>query len=196
MILLATETKTTCTFDAGVAIVRLLMLDTAKDHADLKAMIERTGSDVGIDPYQTGRAEYWMIEVDGERVGYTGVHSIDFTSRRCRGIIWVAPEYRRQGIATEAVRLRNNLLFDRWNMNRVEWAVSLDNQGSQLFSKSRSYAHHEGTLKEAVYYDGRYHDVALYALTRRQRDLMLDKRNAFTNPGQGEAEMGGEEWRS
>ena len=186
MILTATSVIEVHPPDQSVIPVRLLTVETADHRDELRDMIGETRSEVGIDPYQTGPADYWLIEVGGDIAGYTGVHSIDVKSRRCRGIIWVRPEYRRKGVATEAVRLRNDLLFDQWNMNRIEWAVSQSNAGSRLFSKSRAYALLEGVLKEAVYYDGAYHDVELYAVTRRMRDLMLDKRNDFTNPGQGE----------
>ena len=186
MILTATRTVEVYPADQSVIPVRLLSVDTGRLRDELAEMIQRTGTEVGVDPYQTGAAEYWLIEVGDDLVGYTGVHSIDVKSRRCRGIIWVDAAHRRHGIATEAVRLRNDLLFDQWNMNRIEWAVSQSNGASRLFSKSRAYALLEGVLKEAVYYDGVYHDVELYAVTRRMRDLMLDKRNDFTNPGQGE----------
>lgn len=166
--------------------LRLITVETDGQRAVLAEMVEQTGSEVGLDPYQTGPPTYWLIEVEGGYAGYTGIHSVNWKDRRCRGIIWVAPEYRRRGIATEAVRVRNDLLFDQWNLNRIEWAVSASNGASAVFSRVRSYARLEGTAKEAVYYDGKYHDVALYALTKRQRDLMLDKRNDFTNPGQGE----------
>lgn len=185
MIVTATQTAQPTLEPATVSVV-LRTVESEQDRMDLNAMIVLTGTEVGVDPYQTGPPTYWIIDVEGEPVGYTGVHSIDFKSRRCRGIIWVHPDHRRHGVATEAVRLRNHLLFDQWNMNRIEWAVSLSNRTSRLFSDARSYAKLEGVLEEAVYYDGKYHDVALYALTRRTRDLMLDKRNDFTNPGQGE----------
>lgn len=186
MLVMATETATTLKEYPPSTPIRLLTVETELQRFDLAQMIEETGTSVGIDPYQTGPATYWLIEADGQIAGYTGVHSIDARARRCRGIIWVKPEYRRKGIAREAVKVRNDLLFDQWNMNRIEWAVSASNQGSKLFSRARSYAVKEGVLREAVYYDGKYHDVELYALTRRTRDLNLDIRNDFTNPGQGE----------
>lgn len=168
-------------------MVKLAVPDTPISKEILANMLSRTPPETGLDPYMTGPSTYWLVYDDENvSVGYVGIHSVNNATRRCRGIVWIEPDERRKGYALEAVTVRNDMLFDQFNFNRIEWAVSQDNRVSMEFSEKRNWAHHEGTLEEGMYYDGKYHDVELYAVTRRRRDLNNDKRNDFTNPGQGE----------
>ncbi len=172
-------------------MLRLHEIASGDEQAVLDDMLARMGTECGIDPYITGPPHYWLIEANKQYVGFTGVHSVDWRSRRARGIIWIEPDHRRNGYAEKAVMKRNNILFDVWNLNRIEWAVAASNRRSMAFSQSRGYAKVEGYLSEAVYFAGRYHDVILYGTTRRQYDSMRGVRDDFTNPGQNEPSIEG-----
>lgn len=146
--------------------VTLRLVQSDDDREMLTALAERIGLDSAIDPYEgPGDSLYWFVEVAGSVVGVTGVHTINWPSRRCRGSLWIAPEHRRNGYGREALNARNRLLFDTYNMNRVEWAVATEN--ADMMSLAADLApKREGIVRQAVFYKGKYHDYALYAILR------------------------------
>ena len=152
--------------------VRLTAVVTDEHKDLLSVMIGRTGTEAGLDPYATGEATYWLIEAkidDWQVAGYTGVHSINWVSRRCRGLLWILPEARRKGIGEAALRMRNALLFDQMNMNRIEWVVPIEN-AARVTLAAKMGQHCEGIAREAVWYDGKYHDYAMYSTIRADRE--------------------------
>ena len=100
--------------------------------------------------------------------GFTTIYAIDNVARRCRGSMWIHPDYRGGGIATEALKKRNAMLFDTLNMNRIESVASRDNGGSMKMLEAMGQTK-EGILREAVYYDGKYHDLVCFATLRSER---------------------------
>ena len=144
---------------------RLAKVTTDAQAAILSGLLERCGLEGGSDPYFWGEPVYWLVQVDAETVGFTGLHSIDWVSRRCRGQLWIAPEHRRKGYGSEALDARNWLAFNELNMNRVEWVVPEDKFGRLDMAQKRG-EHLEGRLREVAYYDGKYHDYLCYSLLR------------------------------
>jgi RimJ/RimL family protein N-acetyltransferase len=156
----------------GCPAIHLAPVDSDDLQGTLRRLLSRAGTEVGIDPYAFGEPTYWLIESDqpkGRKVifGYTGAHSINWISRRCRGLIWIAPEYRRKGIGEAALRIRNDILFDQWNMNRVEWATLASNASLCALSKKLGQIP-DGIARQASFHDGAYHDYALYGILRAE----------------------------
>ena len=140
------------------------------DDPRLVQMAAAMGMEAGLDPFEVpgGDSYFWIIEEDGSPVGFTGVHSINWVSRRCRGMLWIAPAWRRKGYGREALRQRNDILFDSYNMNRVEWAT--DTANAPMIAMGESLGHvREGTARQVAFYGGRYHDYALFSVIRSDR---------------------------
>lgn len=155
--------------------VRLVPVATDEHKEMLATMIVKTGTEAGLDPYATGDSTYWLIEAktdDGWFVsGYTGIHSVNWVSRRCRGLLWILPDARRKGIGEAALRMRNAMLFDQMNMNRIEWVVPIENS-ARVTLAAKMGQHCEGIAREAVWYDGKYHDYAMYSTIRSDREVV------------------------
>jgi len=95
------------------------------------------------------------------------------------GFMWVQPEnrsaevgyslhrrYWNQGIMTEALNAIIAFGFSQLNLNRIEAQHETSNPAS---GKVMQHAHmqHEGTLRQRVYNKGRFVDVELYAILRK-----------------------------
>lgn len=95
------------------------------------------------------------------------------------GFMWMKPEdrsaevgyslhrgYWNRGIMTEALEAVLALGFLKLNLNRIEAQHETANPAS---GKVMQHVHmlHEGTLRQRVYNKGRYVDVELYAILRR-----------------------------
>lgn len=137
--------------------------------AELAHMIEATGLQAKSDPYSVGESEYWFIGADGVAVGYIGINSVDFPSRRCRAFLWLKPESRYNGVGLGALEKLKVLLFDTLNMNRVEWAIDMKNEACLKLIEKTGFKQ-EGVARQVAYYDGEYKDYGLYAVLRSDLD--------------------------
>ena len=160
--------------------VRLTVPQTDEQHQMLSYLLSISGTEGGIDPYaRDDDMAFWLVETEAFNVdtsgrpnyvtaGYTAISCIDNVARRCRGMLWVHPDFRGKGIATEALKKRNAMLFDEMNMHRIEWVVPIEND-ARLHIATKLGQRREGVLKEAVYYNGRYHDLGCFATLRSER---------------------------
>ena len=72
-----------------------------------------------------------------------------------------------RGIATEAVALLTNWLFDSHLMNRLRLTIHVDNIGSRRVAEKCGFTK-EGMSREAWYHRGRWQDIDVYTLTRTE----------------------------
>jgi [ribosomal protein S5]-alanine N-acetyltransferase len=72
-------------------------------------------------------------------------------------------EHRRQGVATEAVRLLVRYLFETKRYNRIRLVIHPDNAASRRLAEKCGFRH-EGTARGAWYHRGRHQDVEIYAV--------------------------------
>ncbi len=74
-------------------------------------------------------------------------------------------EARGQGYGTEAQRLLAELLFDLFEVERVEASTDVDNLAEQR-SLAKAGFTREGVLRRAQYRAGSYHDLVVYSVVR------------------------------
>jgi [ribosomal protein S5]-alanine N-acetyltransferase len=74
---------------------------------------------------------------------------------------------RGKGIGTEALGLLSGWLFDSGRMNRLRANVHIDNKASRRVAEKCGFTQ-EGTARAAWYNRGRWHDVAVFTLTREE----------------------------
>ena len=77
----------------------------------------------------------------------------------------VDPDERKEGFATEGVRLLCAYLFNQRGLNKLWGCVAIDNQAGIALCDTSGF-HKEGTLRQHYFYDGDYHDGLLYAMLR------------------------------
>jgi RimJ/RimL family protein N-acetyltransferase len=79
--------------------------------------------------------------------------------------IWLAPEYRGQGIGRAAQRQLAELFFRQTTANRVEAHTDVENIAEQRALEAAGFQR-EGITRGAQWRDGAYHDGYLYAVLR------------------------------
>jgi RimJ/RimL family protein N-acetyltransferase len=72
---------------------------------------------------------------------------------------------RGKGITTEALGLLAGWLFDTGHMNRLRANVHVDNKASRRVCEKSGFTQ-EATARSSWYNRGKWHDVAVYTLTR------------------------------
>jgi ribosomal-protein-alanine N-acetyltransferase len=79
----------------------------------------------------------------------------------------ISREYWGQGLMTEALHATLRFGFERMELNRVEARCMTDNIASERVMQKVGMKY-EGTLREQLYAKGKFHDLKLYAILRRE----------------------------
>jgi ribosomal-protein-serine acetyltransferase len=96
-----------------------------------------------------------------------GVHEPAWLSRKTSVGYWLAPPFERRGLITDATRVVVTRLFREWEMHRVEIHVARDNTRSAAVALRLGFKE-EALLREAVFANGRYHDMRVFAMLARE----------------------------
>ncbi|AFZ73375.1 GNAT family N-acetyltransferase [Natronobacterium gregoryi] len=86
-------------------------------------------------------------------------------SRAAEIAYWFAPEHHGQGYGSDATARLIQYAFEDRNLRRLEARVGSFNDASIGLLESLGFEH-EGTLREAAWYRGEYHDMCWYGLLR------------------------------
>lgn len=97
-------------------------------------------------------------------VGNLGVFNLEWSHDRCELGYWLLGAYEGQGYMSEAVRAVEKLLFDK-GFNRIEIRCSDLNARSAAIPERLHYTL-EGTLRQAFFDQGAYHNLQIYAKLR------------------------------
>jgi RimJ/RimL family protein N-acetyltransferase len=137
--------------------------DAAEVESELRADFERNGL-IGPD----GGSLIVQL-ADGTRIG-----TVDWRAERwgpsqasrCLAFgIALLPEFRSRGYGTEAQRQLVDYLFERTDTHRVQSDTALDNPAEQR-SLHKVGMVEEGTVRQAEFRDGTYHDHLLFSILR------------------------------
>ena len=135
----------------------------AYDRDGIAAEVERSGRD----PRRFGR---FVIEVDGERAGVMGFEERSERHRIAHlGGLAVHPAFRGRGIADEAARLLQRLLFDELGFHRLELEIYAFNERACAHAERSGFVR-EGRKRKAYLKDGEWVDSVLYALIPEDLD--------------------------
>ena len=111
----------------------------------------------GYDPFVSGDGQYWMVYDMNKMIGFTGIHSVDWRARVCRGSgIYVLPEYRKHGYGTVVLKERNLLCFNQLNLRKMEACID-ENNKQMLSIVEKQGGVKEGRWIDRSYYNGKYH---------------------------------------
>ncbi len=98
--------------------------------------------------------------------GTIGVHRIDWINRRVEIGYWLGREYEGRGIMTDACRAVLTHLFRELELHRVEIRCAATNLRSAAIPKRLGFTL-DGTLREAQFVGGRYHDLLVFGMLRQ-----------------------------
>lgn len=112
---------------------------------------------------------FMICERESDRpVGQTGFFRCDWGSRAA--IFYVGlfdPDDKGRGFGGEATRLIVKYGFENLNLNRIQLHVWVDNAaGVKAYKKAGFQV--EGTLRQAMYHDGRYCDFYVMGILREE----------------------------
>jgi len=92
-----------------------------------------------------------------------GINAITWAHRVGQIGYWVAPEARRQGVATRSVRLLSRWALGLLGLARVEVRVDVENTASQQVAEAAGFTR-EGVLRSRAESKGRRWDEVMFSL--------------------------------
>ncbi len=103
-----------------------------------------------------------------QAIGITEFVRIDWIGRMATFYITIADKANwNRGYGREATKLMVDYAFNTLNLNRIQLHVSVENERAVKVYREIGFKI-EGTLREAMYFDGCYHDFFLMALLKNE----------------------------
>jgi ribosomal-protein-alanine N-acetyltransferase len=127
-----------------------------------EASIEKLTSDVNTLMLGIARQD------DDRMIGMTGLQQIDFKDRNAELAIVIgeAEEWGR-GLGTEATRLVVGHAFGTMNLHRI-WLQVFEDNARAIGAYEKVGFRREGLLRQALFREGRYWDVAMMGILREE----------------------------
>lgn len=108
----------------------------------------------------------WLVieTLDGEVAGMTSTHEIDQQAGRFSYGIALGEEFKRRGLASEAVTMLLGFMFGERRYHKCESSVVAFNEASLALHRKLGFRE-EGRLRDHLFLSGRYHDTVLFGMT-------------------------------
>lgn len=123
----------------------------------IRASLEQFASNSGF------AAGVWWNE---QFVGVVGTHKIDWLNRKVELGYWLGKNFQGQGIMTDASRAAVTHLLVEMDLNRVTIQCATGNAKSCAIPRRLGFSL-EGTLRDGQLLNGRYEDLLMFAMLRR-----------------------------
>ena len=112
-------------------------------------------------------------DVEGELLGSTGLHRMDWKARRFEIGYWRRTGREGRGIATEAVRAIARLAFDELRAQRVELRIDNLNRSSWRVAERCGFTFEGVMRRESLAPDGTPRDMRVYSKVRGAEEPLL-----------------------
>lgn len=99
-------------------------------------------------------------------IGGIGTHKIDWLHRKVEIGYWIGRSYQGNGIVTDACRALVAYALGELELNRVEIHCAAKNVKSCAIAERLGFKL-EGTLREGYFLHGKYHDLLIFAVLKR-----------------------------
>ena len=113
-------------------------------------------------------------DVEGELLGGTGLHRMDWKARRFEMGYWRRSGREGRGIATEAVHAMARLAFDELRAQRVELRIDNVNRASWRVAERCGFTLEGVMRRESLAPDGTWRDMRVYSKVRGVEEPALD----------------------
>lgn len=147
--------------------MELVLVETELQNEAATRLRAQCRDESGPDPFSSDNRMSWLVYHNGQVVGLTEAYGFDWPSRRCRGSCYVLPGHRGNGVGMSAVAARNQVLFNEYNIRKIEASVAVANGAANRMDEKLG-AVKEGCLKDSGYRDGAYISHNLYAWFRKE----------------------------
>lgn len=110
----------------------------------------------------------WAITVKGnpKLIGIIGHYRIQPENHRCEIGYMILPQYKGQGIVTEAIKAVLEYGFEDMNMHSIEAVIDPENIASERVLQKNGFVK-EAHILENEYYDGKFWDTVIYSILKR-----------------------------
>ena len=117
---------------------------------------------------QMARNEGWnaLLWYQGRIAGAIGYKPIDWPNLRVEIGYWLASEFQRNGLMTDAARALTRHAFSEWGLNRVEIRCAVENRRSAAIPQRLGFTE-EGLLRQAFRVGGVFQDLRLFGMLRK-----------------------------
>jgi RimJ/RimL family protein N-acetyltransferase len=147
-----------CRWFADPDVIRYMKIQAPPTLADEQAWFERTA--------HSDRDVLWGLFVEGEHIGSTGIHRIDWRNRHAHtGIVIGERTWWGRGIATRSHALRTRYAFEQLNLEKLVTTVIEGNTASRRALERAGYLT-VGVLRHHEYRHGQWHDTWIGELLR------------------------------
>jgi len=112
------------------------------------------------------------IELKDEKlfIGTIAVYSVNWKNGTCHVGASIGPEYQGKGYGTDSMKVLVDFIFNYMNINKVKLQVFGYNKRA-ICSYEKCGFLLEGTLKEELFRFGKYHDIYVMGLLRRDWEI-------------------------
>lgn len=122
---------------------------------------------------------YWAIclKNNNKMIGYISVRDFDWINKKVKwhGLIIGDKKYRNIKNSLDAIYLMLDHIFNQLGMHRIYGYYMKENEKSILLGKMMGFKI-EGTMREAIYKNGKYHDFIIAALLKNEfKELKFKK---------------------
>jgi len=123
-------------------------------------------------PSEFNQPESWfqlviMEKSTGELVGDIGVHFIGDDGHQCELGCTLSKKHQGKGLATEAMKMTIDYLFNELNKHRIIGSVDPRNEGSLRLLERLNFRK-EAHFKESYHVDGEWVDDVIYGILKRE----------------------------
>ena len=108
-----------------------------------------------------------VLKSDNTLIGLVGLKDINMLNQSAEFYNIVDEAYWGKGYGTECTKLMIRYGFLELNLNRIQTQDMDDNIGGQRADEKAGFKY-EGTLREMIPRFGRFHDVRVYSMLRRE----------------------------
>jgi len=103
----------------------------------------------------------------GQFAGVLGTHKFNRLYRKVELGYWLGESFQGRGIMTDCCRVMIAHLFEELELNRVEICCAAGNAKSIAVPKRLGFAL-EGTLREGDFSGGKFHDLLVFGMLKRE----------------------------
>lgn len=144
-------------------VARYVMWEAHRSIRDSKSFLNRMS-----EGYERGEQFSWGIvhKESGRLIGTCGYDRSWIPEHRRAELGYaLSPEYRGQGLMTEAVRVVIKFGFEKMGLNKIVARCFAENLASEKVMQ-KSGMSYEGTQREHVFVKGSYRDLKVYSILR------------------------------
>jgi len=128
-----------------------------------------------LDQHAHKTGAHYAIFVSGSLCGMCGLYNVERATRVGELGYWLAEQYSGRGIMTAAVRQLIAKGFSEYGLNRIEIHCATSNKKSRAVPE-RLNMQCEAILRQRMFVNGRFHDIALYSILLNERDVVQASR--------------------